>query len=430
MNVLIIGSGGRESAIAWAVRKSPLADKLYIAPGNGGTLKYGENVHLSLVPPFDEVVDFVEDANVDLVIVGPEQPLVDGITDILERKGIRVFGPSKGAALLEGSKAYMKEFLAKYRIPTAKFKVFTDAEEAMKYVETENRAFVVKTDGLAAGKGAIVNKTIRETQNAIFRIMTKKEFGDAGNTIVVEDILEGTEVSVFIVTDGKDYRYLSSAQDHKRIFDNDEGPNTGGMGAYAPTPFIDENLHRIIGENIIAPTIKGLQSEGTPYRGILYIGLMLTKNGPTVLEYNARLGDPEAQVILPLLKTDFLKLCESVVDNMLYDLIVETYDGFCAGVVMAAGGYPDTYEKGKPITGDLTDSNDCFVFHAGSKRNEKGETVTSGGRVLCVSALGKTLSDAIDNAYDKVDKIRFDGMQFRKDIGQKGIDYYIKNKSK
>jgi len=304
MNILIIGGGGRESAIAWAVSRSPLVRKVYISPGNGGTLNYGENVVLALEYPFGEVIEFCEDAEIDLVIVGPEGPLVDGIVDCVRREGIRIFGPSQRASQLEGSKSFMKEFLARNKIPTARFKIFDDAKEASEYVTRHNTPFVVKTDGLAAGKGAIVNKTVQETLESINRILVKREFGDAGNRIVIEDLLDGDEISVFILTDGRDYRWLASAQDHKRIFDGDKGPNTGGMGAYAPVTFLDTALKDLIDENIIAPTIDGMAREGNPYTGILYVGLMITRSGPSVLEYNVRLGDPEAQVVLPLIETD------------------------------------------------------------------------------------------------------------------------------
>ncbi len=426
MNVLIIGSGGRESAIAWAVSRSHRVRDLYIVPGNGGTLKYGENVHIELVYPYAELLEFINDASVDLVIVGPEQPLVDGIADVLKKVRVPVFGPTKKAAQLEGSKVFMKEFLARYNIPTARFRVFDNAPDALRFVRDQKRPFVVKTDGLAAGKGAIVNKTVEETLQAIERILVKQEFGRAGERIVVEDLLDGTEVSVFVATDGRDFRWIGSAQDHKRIFDNDEGPNTGGMGAYAPAPFLNERTREIIVENIIKPTIAGMAKEGAPYEGILYLGLMLTKSGPMVIEYNVRWGDPEAEAVIPLLKTDFVEIAECVAEGRLHSLEVELFSGFCCSVVLASKGYPGPYEKGHLVTGDFEDDRERFVFHAGTRQLSDGRVATTGGRVLCVSALGGSLQDAVDNAYDKVRGIRFEGMQYRKDIGAKGLKYFEK----
>lgn len=422
MNIAIIGNGGRESALAWAVKRSPHCKNLYILPGNGGTSRYGRNVPVSIKAPFTEILEFIQVASIDLVIVGPEQPLVEGLADVLKSKGVPVFGPSQKAARLEGSKAFMKDFMAKYMIPTASFKIFTNAEDAIRYVRSQNRPFVVKTDGLAAGKGAIVNTTVEETLQAINTIMIKREFGSAGDKVIVEDLLTGVEASVFIVTDGKDFVWLASAQDHKRIFDNDRGPNTGGMGAYAPAPFITDLQKKIIIDNIIKPTLSGLQKEGCPYTGILYIGLMMTPSGPSVIEYNARLGDPEAQVVLPLVKTDIVDIAQAVVRGDLKNLKVELDPGYCAGVVAASGGYPGNYEKGKAIEGDLRDESRSFVFHAGTKLNAEGSLVTDGGRVLCVSALGKTLPEALELAYAKIGKIRFEGMHYRKDIGKKGLD--------
>lgn len=425
MNIALIGNGGRESALAWAIRKSPRCSNLFILPGNGGTTKYGRNIPVSITPPFTDLLEFIEVAEIDLVIVGPEQPLVDGIVDVLQKKRIQVFGPSMKASRLEGSKAYMKEFLYKYAIPTAQYKVFSNPNDAMDYVIQKNRPFVVKTDGLAAGKGAIVNKTPDETLKSIHRVLVDKEFGDAGNKVIIEDLLEGQEVSVFIVTDGKNFRWLASAQDHKRIFDNDEGPNTGGMGAYAPAPFITEAMKNIITENIVRPTIIGMQKEGYPYTGVLYVGLMLTKSGPCVIEYNIRFGDPEAQVVLPLLKTDFLDIVLAANSNKLDELKLEYQPGYCTCVVLAAEGYPNSYTKGKEITGNLKDAASSFVFHAGTTI-DSNKLVTSGGRVLCVSALGLTLKQSIENAYSRVKEVSFEGMQYRKDIGKKGLHFFEK----
>jgi len=420
MNVAIIGSGGRESALAWAVSKSPRCAKLFIIPGNGGTSKYGRNVLIEIKPPFNDLIEFVKLAKIDVVIVGPEEPLVYGIVDILEKEKIKVFGPKKAAARLEGSKAYLKDFLNKYSIPTARFKIFSHPEDAITFVERTNKPYVVKTDGLAAGKGAIVCNTVEETLKAINRIMIDKEFGTAGNKIIVEDLLSGIEISVFIVSDGNDYRWLATAQDHKRVFDNDKGPNTGGMGAYAPVPFLDDQTRRIIEENIIKPTIRGMQREGCPYTGILYLGLMLTSSGPTVIEYNIRFGDPEAQAILPLLKTDFLDIVNATMQKNLHELKLEFIPGYCTCVVLASGGYPQSYKKGYEIKGDLKDSDDVYVFHAGTIL-EKNSFFTNGGRVLCISAIGNTLESSREKVYEKIDKISFTDMHFRTDIGLKGL---------
>lgn len=422
MNIALIGSGGRESALAWAVSKSQKCNNLYILPGNGGTSKYGKNMSVDIHYPFRGLIEFCRTAEIDLVIVGPEQPLVEGAADALKKNQIPVFGPSQNAARLEGSKAFMKEFLYKYGIPTANFKVFSDAQAAMDYVRKENRPFVIKTDGLAAGKGAIVNKNVEDTIAAIRRVMVNKEFGAAGDMVIVEEILEGIEVSVFIVTDGKDFKYMASAQDHKRIFDNDEGSNTGGMGAYAPVPFVSDGLKNIIIENIVKPTLHGMQTEGSPYTGILYLGLMITKSGPSVIEYNIRLGDPEAQAVLPLIKTDFLDIVLAVLDNKLGELKFEYNEGYCTGVVMASQGYPGNYRRNLEITGSLKDEQGIYVFHAGTKIRLDGILITDGGRVLCVSALGKTLKESIDRAYAKTGRINFEGAHYRKDIGKKGLN--------
>ncbi len=426
MNIAVIGNGGRESAIAWAVSKSPKCRNLFIIPGNGGTSKYGRNVPADISHPFADLLEFVELGKIDLVIVGPEQPLVDGVVDILRKTKTAVFGPTQKASRLEGSKAYMKEFLARYNIPTAKFEIFDDPQKAINFVRKINRPLVVKTDGLAAGKGSIVSSTVEETLTAVNRIMLKKEFGSAGDKIIIEDLLEGIEVSVFIITDGVDFKWIASAQDHKRIYDNDKGPNTGGMGAYAPVPFLNDNLKQIIIENIIRPTIHGMQKEGNPYTGFLYLGLMLTKSGPSVIEYNVRFGDPEAQVVLPLLKTDFLDIVLSVKENRLGELKLEHHEGYCTGVVLASQGYPDDYLKGFEIKGNLPDEQGIYVFHAGSKKLPDGTIVTDGGRVLCVSALGPTLRESIKRAYTKATEIDFQGVTYRRDIGKKGLKFMEK----
>ena len=424
MKVLLLGGGGRESALAWSIARSSRLSKLYICPGNGGTHQFGTNIELSLEPPFTALLKFIEQEKIDMVIVGPEAPLVAGVVDELRKHKIKAFGPTKAAARLEGSKVFMKEFLARHSIPTAYFQVFQRADDAYRYVEKQNRPFVVKTNGLAAGKGVVVAKTKEETIDAIRRMMVDKEFGDAGNRIILEDRLDGVEVSVFVVSDGRHFQWLASAQDHKRLLDNDEGPNTGGMGAYAPVPFLDERLENLITQNIIQPTIDGLKKEGCPYTGILYFGLMLTEWGPAVLEYNVRFGDPEAQVVLPLMKTSVLDLAWAVTEEKLDSFRAEFYPGYCVTVVLASEGYPNAYKKGVPIQGDLSQEVDCLVFHAGTKLVGPGQWVTNGGRVLCVTAIASTLSKAIARAYEKVGKLHFAGMQYRKDIGKKGLSLH------
>ncbi|MCX7882208.1 MAG: phosphoribosylamine--glycine ligase [Brevinematales bacterium] len=422
MRVLLLGGGGREAALAWSITRSSRLSKLYICPGNGGTHQFGTNVDIPLDPPFEMLLKFIRQEGIEMVIVGPEAPLVVGVVDELRRHKIKVFGPTKAAARLEGSKVFMKEFLARHGIPTAYFQVFSRPEEAYRYVEKQNRAFVVKTDGLAAGKGVVVAKTKEETIEAIRRMMVDKEFGDAGNRVILEDRLDGREVSVFVVSDGRSYKWLASAQDHKRLRDNDEGPNTGGMGAYAPVPFLDKKTEELIVKNIIEPTFHGLKKEGYPYTGILYFGLMLTNWGPAVLEYNVRFGDPEAQVVVPLMKTSVLDLAWATVEEKLENFQIEFYPGYCVTVVLASEGYPGTYKKGVPLQGDLSQEVDCFVFHAGTKLVGPGQWITTGGRVLCITAISSTLSRAISRAYEKVAKIRFEGMQYRTDIGKKGLD--------
>ncbi|MGA2141329.1 MAG: phosphoribosylamine--glycine ligase [Brevinematales bacterium] len=424
MNIAVIGGGGRESAIAWALSKSKKCKNLYILPGNGGTTKYGRNIPADITSPFNDIKEFIEIAMIDLVVVGPEQPLTEGIVDVLEKSGAKIFGPGKRASRLEGSKVWLKQFLEKYNIPTAKFKVFEEPGEALDFVKSSGKCFVVKTDGLAAGKGALVCASMEETHTAVKRIMIDREFGPAGEKIVLEEFLEGIEVSVFIVTDGQDYKWLASAQDHKRIHDDDLGPNTGGMGAYAPVPFLDDITRGIIEKNIIKPTIAGMQKEGCPYTGFLYLGLMLTKDGPYVIEYNIRLGDPEAQVVLPLLKTDLLEIITASMNGGLGKLKVQMEDGYCAGVVLASQGYPGSYSKGIEIKGDIDDEPGVYVFHAGTKAAADGRILTDGGRVMCVSALGADLREAIMKAYDKATRIDYKGITFRKDIGRKGLKYF------
>jgi phosphoribosylamine--glycine ligase len=429
MNIAVIGSGGRENALAWSLSRSPECDNLFILPGNGGSSKYGRNVPVDLSSPFDDIKEFIKLAKIDLVVVGPEKPLTEGIADILKKTKATVFGPSSKAARLEGSKAYLKEFLARYGIPTAKFRIFDNPGMALDYVKASGRGLVVKTDGLAAGKGTVVCGTMEETHEAIKRIMIDREFGSAGDRVILEEILEGVEVSVFIISDGYDFKWLAPAQDHKRIYDNDLGPNTGGMGAYAPVPFLDEVSKKVIEENIIRPTLIGMQKDGCPYSGFLYLGLMLTASGPFVIEYNIRLGDPEAQVVLPLLKTDLIDIITAAVRGKVGKVNVELEKGYCAGVVLASHGYPGNYSKGYEISGDLDDESGIYVFHAGTRKSQNGTLLTDGGRVMCVSALGSNLTEAIIRAYEKATRIDYQGVTYRKDIGRKGLKYLEQSQS-
>ena len=414
MKVLVIGNGGREHAIIWKISKSSCVDKIYSARGNAGIWKLAERVDIS---PNDirELVNFALSEKIDFTIVGPESPLVEGIYDAFKSAGLELFGPSKEASRLEGSKAFAKEFMKKYSIPTADYRIFEDPQEAINYVKEKNKGFVIKADGLAGGKGVTVCYTVEETVEAIEKTMIKKAFGKSGERIVIEERLEGEEASYIVMVDGLRYIPLPTSQDHKRLLEGDKGPNTGGMGAYSPTPVIDENTEERIRKEIIERTLHGLHQEGIYYRGFLYVGLMLTEEGPKVLEYNVRLGDPEAQPILMRIKGDFLKyildFCKGEDVNMDID------ERWAVDVVIASKGYPYDYEKGKVIEGleEVENMEDLQVFHAGTDINN-GKVVTSGGRVLNVCAMGNTLEEAIRRAYEGVSKIRFEGMYYRRDI--------------
>ncbi len=420
MKVLVVGSGGREHAIVWKVAQSPYVEKIYCAPGNPGIGQLAECVNIK---PTDvkKLADFAEEKGINLTIVGPEAPLVEGIVDEFEKRGLRIFGPSKSAARLEGSKVFAKEMMKKWGVPTADFKVFDNPEEAKAYIKEKGAPIVVKADGLAAGKGVTVAKTVEEALEAIDRIMVEKVFGDAGNRVVIEECLEGEEASYLVVTDGENFIPLATAQDHKAVFDGDRGPNTGGMGAYSPAPVLSEEMEKEVQEKVIKPILKGMKEEGYPFKGILYAGLMVTKDGVKVLEFNVRFGDPEAQVILRRLKTDLVEVCTSVINGKLVenlDWIPET--SIC--VVLASKGYPGKYEKGKEITGieEAEKLDSVVVFHAGTAVKD-GKLVTNGGRVLNVTALGKDIVEARENVYKAVEKIHFDGMHYRKDIGEKAL---------
>ena len=429
MKVLIIGNGGREHAITWKVAQSPRVDRVFVAPGNAGTAIDAENVDIS-ASDINGLVKFAKENEVGLTIVGPEVPLCDGIVDAFGDSELKIFGPSKAAAQLEGSKVFCKNILRAADVPTAEFQEFRDASTAERFInerysETpEDCPVVVKADGLAAGKGAIVCHTRDDALEAIDMIARAKQFGSAGDKLIIEERMSGGEASILAITDGKTILTLPPAEDHKRAYDDDQGPNTGGMGAYCPTPSIDEETLRWVESNVLVPTVHVMKRQRQPFRGILYAGLMLTPHGPKVLEYNVRFGDPECQPMLMRLKTDFVDVIEATVDRRLSEIgELEWDDRPSVCVVMASEGYPDAYEKGKVIRGleDAAKLEDVKVFHAGTTHNADGEVVTNGGRVLGVTALGASVSNAKQRAYEAVKCIRWDGAWCRKDISDKAI---------
>ena len=418
MKVLIVGSGGREHAIATAVKKSPKVDKIYCAPGNGGIAGVAECVDIGAME-FDKLADFAEQNKIDLTIIGMDDPLVGGIVDEFEKRNLRVFGPRKNAAIIEGSKAFSKDLMKKYDIPTAEYENFTDAQKALEYLDTKQAPIVVKASGLALGKGVLICNTIDEAKDAVRSIMLDKQFGDAGNEIVIEEFLTGREVSVLCYCDGTNIKPMTSAQDHKRAKDGDQGLNTGGMGTFSPSPFYTEEIEKFCDEKVFAPTMDAMKKEGRDFVGILFVGLILTENGPKVLEYNARFGDPEAQVVLPRIKNDIIDVMEACIDGKLDTIDLQFEDNAAVCVVLASDGYPLSYEKGKEITGlDAFDGkDDYFVFHAGTKK-EGEKILTNGGRVLGVTALGKTLKEARANAYKATEWVNFSNKYMRNDIGK------------
>ncbi len=420
--VLLIGGGGREHTIAWKLSQSDKLGELYIAPGNPGTASLGTNVSLDL-NNFQEILNFIQNNGIELVIVGPEGPLVNGLADFLQKHNVPVFGPRKKAAMLEGSKEFAKDFMVKYNIPTADYSVFksSDYDDALKFVKLkESYPIVLKADGLAGGKGVFICDTEEEVKKRLLQIKKDKNLSKAASKLVVEEFMEGEEASVFVISDGHTAHILHNAQDHKRIGEGDTGLNTGGMGAYSPAPLITGELLEKIKEQIIEPTITGMQLEESSYTGILYIGLMITEDGPKVVEYNCRFGDPECQVILPSVKNDLLDLILSVTEQRLDEKSIQLDDQFRCCVVLASEGYPVEYQNEKKITGFDQVDDDAIVFHAGTAV-KNGEIVTNGGRVLNVVGSGKTLKSAIDSAYKNVDKIQFSTKYFRKDIGYKGL---------
>ena len=421
MKILIVGSGGREHAIAWAAAKSPKTDKIYCAPGNAGIAEYAECVDIGAME-FDKLAAFAKEKEIDLTIIGMDDPLVGGIVDVFEAEGLRVFGPRKNAAIIEGSKAFSKDLMKKYNIPTAAYETFTDPEEAVKYLETAKMPIVLKADGLALGKGVLICKDLEEAKAGVKTLMLDKQFGDAGDEIVIEEFMTGREVSVLAFCDGKTIKCMTSAQDHKRAKDGDQGLNTGGMGTFSPSPFYTKEVEDFCEKHIYQPTMDAMAAEGRPFTGILFTGLMLTEDGPKVLEYNARFGDPEAQVVLPRMKNDMIEVMEACIDGRLADVELEFEDNAAVCVVLASDGYPEKYEKGFEIKGlDAFKGKDgYYVFHAGTKF-DGDKIVTNGGRVLGVVAKGDDLKAARANAYEATEWIDFANKYKRNDIG-KAID--------
>ena len=417
MKILVVGSGGREHAIVKKLAQSKKNPKIYVAPGNAGTEENATNVAISVMD-FDSLADFAKKEKIDLTVVGMDDPLVGGIVDRFEAEGLRVFGPRKNAAILEGSKAFSKDLMKKYGIPTAAYENFNDPQKAIKYLETANYPIVLKADGLALGKGVLICKTFEEAKSGIEELMIDKSFGDAGNTIVIEEFLQGREVSVLSFVDGTHYALMTSAQDHKRAKDGDEGLNTGGMGTFSPSPFYTEEVDRYCKEHIYQKTVDAMRAEGREFKGIIFYGLMLTKSGVKVLEYNARFGDPETQVVLPRMENDIIDVFEACIDGCLDKIDLKFEDNAAVCVVLASDGYPLKYEKGKKITGleNFEGKTDIFAFHAGTKK-VNGDVLTNGGRVLGITATAPTLKEARDKAYEATKLVEFENKYMRNDIG-------------
>ena len=420
MKVLIVGSGGREHAIAWKVAQSKKVDKIYCAPGNAGISEVAECVPIGAME-FDKLVAFAKEKEIDLTVIGMDDPLVGGIVDVFEKEGLRVFGPRKNAAILEGSKAFSKDLMKKYHIPTAAYETFTDPEKALEYLETAKMPIVLKADGLAFGKGVLICQTLEEAKEGVKTLMMDKKFGSAGDEIVIEEFMTGREVSVLSFVDGNIVKIMSSAQDHKRAKDGDQGLNTGGMGNFSPSPFYTEEVDEFCKKYIYQPTVDAMKAEGRPFKGVIFFGLMLTPEGPKVLEYNARFGDPEAQVVLPRLENDIVDVFEACIDGTL-DKVDLKFDNDRATVcvILASDGYPVEYKKGFPIEGleKFKGKDDYYVFHSGTKFNDKGQIVTNGGRVLGVTATGKDLKEARKKAYEATEWVSFENKYMRHDIGR------------
>lgn len=423
MNILIVGSGGREHAIAMSAAKSPRAEKIYCAPGNAGIASIAECVPIGAME-FEKLVSFAKEKAIDLVIVGMDDPLVGGLVDEMEAAGIRTFGPRKNAAILEGSKAFSKDLMKKYHIPTAAYETFDDPEKALAYLKTASFPIVLKADGLALGKGVLICNTPEEAEDGVRTIMEDKKFGDAGNRMVIEEFMTGREVSVLSFVDGKTIKIMSSAQDHKRAGDNDTGLNTGGMGTFSPSPFYTEEVDEYCKKYIYQATVDAMAAEGRAFKGVIFFGLMLTEKGPRVLEYNARFGDPEAQVVLPRMKNDILEVMEACIDGRLDEISLEFEDNAAVCVVLASDGYPLHYEKGLAISGleRFESEEGYYCFHAGTKFDENGTLVTNGGRVLGITAKGHDLKEARKNAYKATEWVQFDNKYMRHDIGNTIMD--------
>ncbi|MBO5279338.1 MAG: phosphoribosylamine--glycine ligase [Lachnospiraceae bacterium] len=421
MKILVVGGGGREHAIVWKIAQSSRVEKIYCAPGNAGIAEYAECVNIGVME-FDKLVEFAKEKQVDMVVVAPDDPLVGGAADAMEAAGLRVFGPRKNAAILEGSKAFSKDFMKKHHIPTAAYETFDSAEAALDYLETAKFPTVLKADGLALGKGVLICNNLEEAKAGVKTIMLDKQFGAAGNRLVIEEFMTGREVSVLSFVDGKTIKIMTSAQDHKRAKDGDEGLNTGGMGTFSPSPFYTSEVDEFCMKNIYQPTVDAMRAEGREFKGVIFFGLMLTPDGPKVLEYNARFGDPETQVVLPRMKNDIVDVFEACIDGTLDKIDLQFEDNAAVCVVLASDGYPEHYEKGFPISGldTFKDKDGYYVFHAGTKL-EDGKAVTNGGRVLGVTAKGENLKKARANAYAATEWISFDNKYMRHDIG-KAID--------
>ncbi len=422
MKILVVGGGGREHTLVWKISQSPLVDKIYCAPGNPGIAELAECVHIGA----DEITalrEFAQAEEIDLTVVGPEVPLTMGIVDTFQAAGLEIFGPDKAAAQIEGSKGFSKDLMARYNIPTAAYQSFTDHAQAVVYIRKQGAPIVVKADGLAAGKGVIVAMTEEQAIAAVDDIMLDQVFGDAGASVVIEEFMDGEEASFFAFTDGKNILPLASSQDHKRVNDNDEGPNTGGMGAYSPAPVVTDELHQVIVDTIVKPTVDGMAKDGCPYSGILYVGLMIKDGQPRVVEYNARFGDPEAQPLLMRMRSDIVPVLQACARGKLEQDSIEWHDKAAVCVVMASGGYPAAYEKGLPISGldDAAKIDDLMVFHAGTALKD-GDIVNQGGRVLGVTGLGNSVRDAIDKAYVGVKVIHWENVHYRNDIGARALN--------
>ncbi len=422
MKVLVIGSGGREHALVWKINQSPRVNRLYCAPGSDAIAESADCVAIN-PEQIEELAEFACKEGIDLTVVGPELPLTLGITDLFQARGLKVFGPSKAAAQLEGSKTFAKEILAANGIPTASSAAFADATLAKQYLALQKPPYVVKADGLAGGKGVVIGQKLEEIQSVVDDILVKKVFGDAGNKLVVEEFLDGEEASFMALTDGKHFVPLASSQDHKRVFDNDQGPNTGGMGAYSPAPIVTPQIHERVEREILSPLLSGLSKRGIEYRGVVYVGLMITRDGPKVLEFNARFGDPECQPLMMRLKSDLVPLLEATIDGKLDQVEPQWHNESAVCVVLTAKGYPGSFEKGREIQGleGLKNWRNGFIFHAGTIK-EKGRWLATGGRVLGVTARGKNIADAVQEAYRAVGTISWDGMHYRKDIAHRAIN--------